>query len=61
MLMFGVGAVILALVQTDEWGWRDERTGLAGIAGLAREPGLEPGQVECLGRARQLAAQVHER
>jgi EmrB/QacA subfamily drug resistance transporter len=34
MLMFGVGAVILALVQTDEWGWRDERTALAGIVGF---------------------------
>jgi len=35
MLMFGIGSVILALVQTDEWGWLDERTLIAAVAGLS--------------------------
>lgn len=34
MLMFGVGSVILALVQTDEWGWLDQRTLAAAAVGL---------------------------
>ena len=35
ILMVGVGSVILALVQTDEWGWIDRRTLLALSIGLA--------------------------
>jgi EmrB/QacA subfamily drug resistance transporter len=35
MLMFGVGSLILALVQTDEWGWLDGRTLIATVVGLA--------------------------
>lgn len=34
MLMFGVGSLILALVQTDEWGWLDRRTLMATTLGL---------------------------
>ncbi|MEQ8839557.1 MAG: MFS transporter [Acidimicrobiales bacterium] len=34
MLMFGVGSLILALVQTDEWGWADSRTIAAAVTGL---------------------------
>jgi len=34
MLMFGVGSLILALVQTDEWGWTDPRTLLAAATGV---------------------------
>lgn len=34
MLMFGVGSLILALVQTDEWGWLDTRTLLAVVVGV---------------------------
>lgn len=34
MLMFGVGSLILALVQTDEWGWLDRRTLIATTLGL---------------------------
>jgi len=34
LLMFGVGSLILALVQTDEWGWLDHRTVIAATVGL---------------------------
>lgn len=34
MLMSGVGSLILALVQTDEWGWADNRTVIAALVGL---------------------------
>ena len=34
MLMFGVGSLILALVQTDEWGWLDSRTIMATGVGV---------------------------
>ena len=33
MLMFGVGSLILALVQTDDWGWLDVRTFTAAVVG----------------------------
>lgn len=34
ILMTGVGAVILALVQIDEWGWGDRRTVVSALVGI---------------------------
>ena len=38
MLMFGVGSLILALVQTDEWGWLDVRTFAAAMGSDSATP-----------------------
>lgn len=35
LILSGVGSLVLALVQSDDWGWADARTLLAALAGLA--------------------------
>ncbi|MEM7140234.1 MAG: MFS transporter [Actinomycetota bacterium] len=40
LILSGVGLLVLALVQSDEWGWLDARTAASAVAGVALLAGL---------------------